>query len=201
MVKTLPIGNDDFRKVREKNAYYVDKTLMIKEFIEYQDEVALITRPRRFGKTLNMTMLYEFFDITKDSRAIFDGLAIMDTEFGKHINSKPVIYFSFKDCGSNNADSLKFKLADIVRNEYSKYFLAFGEETEKTHPGYLRFYQVYEMLCSGEISEDYLSFSIEYLLTAVKAFYKINPIILIDEYDQPIISSYINHYHEELDIK
>lgn len=198
MVRTLPIGNDDFRKVREKNAYYVDKTLMIKAFIEYQDEVALITRPRRFGKTLNMTMLCEFFDITKDSRNIFDGLAIMETEYGKYINSRPVIYFSFKDCSGSNADSLKFKLADIVRCEYSKYFLAFGDEIDKFHPDYLRFYQVYEMLCNGEINEDYLSFSIEYLLTAVKAFYKIQPIILIDEYDQPIISSYTNHYHEEL---
>lgn len=74
--RTLPIGNDDFRKLRENNAYYVDKSLMIKDFIEMQDEVALIARPRRFGKTLNMTMLREFFDITKDSREIFEGRII-----------------------------------------------------------------------------------------------------------------------------
>ena len=64
---------------------------MIKDFLEYQDTVALITRPRRFGKTLNMTMLREFFDITKDSRDIFEGLEIMKTPYATQINSKPVI--------------------------------------------------------------------------------------------------------------
>jgi Predicted AAA-ATPase len=98
MLKTLPIGNDQFRLVREINAYYVDKSMMIKDFLEYRDVVALVTRPRRFGKTLNMTMLKEFFDITKNSCDIFHGLGIMDTEYANLINTKPVIYFSFKDC-------------------------------------------------------------------------------------------------------
>lgn len=75
----LPIGTDNFARVRENGYYYVDKSLMIKDFIEIKDEVALVARPRRFGKTLNMTMLREFFDITKDSRGIFEGLEIMDT--------------------------------------------------------------------------------------------------------------------------
>ena len=74
MNRTLPIGNDQFRLVREKNEYYVDKSLFIKEFLEKKDTAALITRPRRFGKTLNMTMLREFLDITRDSRKLFDGL-------------------------------------------------------------------------------------------------------------------------------
>jgi len=198
MLKTLPIGNDDFRDIRENHIYYVDKTLMIKDFIEYRDKVALITRPRRFGKTLSMTMLREFFDITKDSKAIFSGLAIMDTTYAELINSKPVIYFTFKDCNALDAGSLKIKLADIVRREYAKYILAFGDTTDKSHPYYLRFYQVYEMLCRGEINEDYLSFSIGYLITAVFAFYGIKPIVLIDEYDQPIISSYDHKYHDNL---
>ena len=68
MKKALPIGNDSFRIVRERDFYYVDKSLLIKDFIESRDTVALVTRPRRFGKSLNMTMLREFFDITKDSR-------------------------------------------------------------------------------------------------------------------------------------
>ena len=198
MLKTLPIGNDDFRDIRENHIYYVDKTLMIKDFIEYRDKVALITRPRRFGKTLSMTMLREFFDITKDSKAIFSGLAIMDTTYAELINSKPVIYFTFKDCNALDAGSLKIKLADIVRREYAKYILAFGDTTDKSHPYYLRFYQVYEMLCRGEIDEDYLSFSIGYLITAVFAFYGIKPIVFIDEYDQPIISSYDHKYHAHL---
>jgi len=108
MKKVLPIGRDDFRKVREnKNCYYVDKSIMIKDFIELNDEVALITRPRRFGKTLNMTMLREFFDITADSRDMFKGLAIMDTEYADLINTTPVVYFSFKDCSASNPEKLR----------------------------------------------------------------------------------------------
>ncbi|MCL1982045.1 MAG: AAA family ATPase, partial [Clostridiales bacterium] len=75
MKKLLPIGIDSFRKIRETDRYYVDKTLVIQDFIEFGDEVALVTRPRRFGKTLNMTTIREFFDITADSKAIFEGLA------------------------------------------------------------------------------------------------------------------------------
>ena len=90
--KEITYGDiDDFRKLREKGFYYVDKTLMIKDFIEMQDEVALIARPRRFGKTLNMTMIREFFDIMEDSGTIFSGLSIMDTEYSDQMNSRPVI--------------------------------------------------------------------------------------------------------------
>lgn len=71
--RNLPIGTDDSRKLCEKGSYYDDKALIVKDFIEMQDEVALIARPRRFGKTLNMTMLREFFDITTDSREMFKG--------------------------------------------------------------------------------------------------------------------------------
>ena len=72
--KSLPIGNDDFTELRINNSYYVDKTLMIRDFIEMNDKVALIARPRRFGKTLNMSMMKAFFDITLDSRQLFEGL-------------------------------------------------------------------------------------------------------------------------------
>ena len=108
MKKSLPIGMDSFEKVREGDYYYVDKTLMIREFLEMRDEAALIARPRRFGKTLNMTMLREFFDITKDSHSLFQGLAIMDTRYADGINTLPVIYVTFKDCKgqtSNHAEA------------------------------------------------------------------------------------------------
>ena len=110
MQKALPIGNDQFRIVREKDYYYIDKTLLIKEFLELRDTASLITRPRRFGKTLNMTMLREFFDITRDSREIFKGLAIMDTKYASLINTKPVICFSFKDCSGKTQDELQVRL-------------------------------------------------------------------------------------------
>ena len=107
----LPTGIDDFRKIREGNYYYIDKTLMIKDFITYKDHVALITRPRRCGKTLNMTMLREFFDITKESKAIFEGLAIMETEYAALINTTPVIFLTFKNCSGGSIDDLKDSIA------------------------------------------------------------------------------------------
>jgi len=121
MHNNLPIGIDSFREIREDGPYYVDKTLMIRDFIKYGDKVALITRPRRFGKTLNMTTLREFFDITADSMAIFDGLAIMDTECASQINSRPVIFMSFKDCMAYTAESLVFSISTVILGEYAKY--------------------------------------------------------------------------------
>ena len=108
MKPLLPIGIDSFREIREKNKYYVDKTLMIRDFIQLNEKVSLITRPRRFGKTLNMTMLRDFFDITTDSRAIFEGLTIMETEYAAQINSRPVIYCTLKDCIAYTPESLYF---------------------------------------------------------------------------------------------
>ncbi len=93
MKRKLPIGNDNFAEIRELGQYFVDKSLFIRDFLKWEDKVALITRPRRFGKSLNMTMLREFLDITKDSRVLFDGLKIMDTEYADQINSRPVVYY------------------------------------------------------------------------------------------------------------
>lgn len=116
----LPIGNDDFRKLRENGSYYVDKTLMIKDFIEMQDEVALVARPRRFGKTLNMTMLREFFDISVDSRDIFKGLALMDTEYASQMNYRPVIYFTFKNAKGASVEELTIQLKQALKVEYAR---------------------------------------------------------------------------------
>lgn len=94
---------------------------MIKDFIEMKDEVALIARPRRFGKTLNMTMLREVFDIDMDSRDIFDGLAIMNTEYADLMNLRPVIYFTFKDCKGTTADELLLLVKQKLYQEYLGY--------------------------------------------------------------------------------
>lgn len=91
-MKKLPIGNDEFRELREQDYYYVDKTMIIKDFLDSGDKVTLIARPRRFGKTLNMTMMREFFDVNADSNAIFQGLDIMDTVYASQLNSRPVIF-------------------------------------------------------------------------------------------------------------
>ena len=199
MQNNLPIGIDSFRKIREEGRYYVDKTLMIRDFIQYGDEVALITRPRRFGKTLNMTMLREFFDVTADSTAIFDGLAIMGTECADQINTRPVIYFLFKDCKAKTADSLLFSIGDVIRMEYAKYHAVLKGNVDESIMSYHDFFAIYDMLLSRAITKNYLEISITTLEKALCEFYKAKPIVLIDEYDQPIISSFSNGYHDDLE--
>ena len=96
-MKKIPTGIKSFSKLKEENYYFVDKTLMIKDFLERGSEVTLVTRPRRFGKTINMSMMSEFFDITKDSKEIFKGTKIMDTPYVSEINQYPTIFISFAD--------------------------------------------------------------------------------------------------------
>lgn len=196
--RTLPIGTDDFRKLRENNAYYADKTLMIKDFIEMQDEVALVTRPRRFGKTINVTMLREFFDITKDSRDIFNGLAIMDTEYAGQINSRPVIYFTFKDCKGATAEELLFLVKQKLYQEYLRYEKLLRNKIDMDSFETKDFYEMIHVLRNPESYQAYYSLSIQQLTQFVKNGYGIAPILLIDEYDQPIMSSYEYGYHEQL---
>ncbi len=198
MKKVLPIGNDSFLTIRENNWYYIDKTLMIKDFIEYQDTVALITRPRRFGKTINMTMLREFFDITKDSRTMFDGLQIMNTKYAKHINSRPIIFFSFKDCTGRTKEELKLSLMKELLKEYVRYSILFDNNIDKSDVYVKIFYNNLLVLQNQSASLSEIRFFLEEIIRVVYSFYKITPILLIDEYDQPILSSYENGYREEL---
>ena len=88
-MKKIPMGTKSFSRLVEGNYYFVDKTLMIKEFLDRVTDVTLITRPRRFGKTINMSMMAEFFDITKDSKEIFKGTKIMETPYAAEINQYP----------------------------------------------------------------------------------------------------------------
>ncbi len=200
MKKRFPIGRDDFREVIEYNCYYVDKTLLIKDFIELGDKVSLITRPRRFGKTLNMTTLREFFDITKDSKRIFEGLAIMDTEYANQLNSLPVIYFSLKDCRGTTKDELRISLINQILNEYYKYVIIFESNIQTTNakPYYPVFLQEFENLKSGNTSYANLAILLQNLVRIVSVYYQKPVILLIDEYDQPLLSAVEYGYKDEL---
>jgi len=196
--KILPIGLDDFRKVRENELgyYYVDKTLMVKDFIRYGNFVSLITRPRRFGKTLNMTMIRDFFDITQDSHEIFAGLQIMDTPYVSKINSAPVISLSFKGCTGDNVNKLQKSIANEVRKEYIKYAGILDVVDQKKY-AYSRYFSTLKALENETIDETELKYSLAYLLEALYTFYGVNPILLIDEYDNPIIEAHQQGFREE----
>ncbi|MCL1990911.1 MAG: AAA family ATPase [Defluviitaleaceae bacterium] len=206
---TLPTGIDDFRELREKNKYYVDKTLMIRDFIQYDDKVALITRPRRFGKTLNMTMLREFFDLNKDSKEIFEGLAIMETEYARLINTKPVIYLTFKNCSGANMDDLKDSLASQMIKEYDRFATEFKDKVDSERLAYFAFYETYSALKQvlkarpknerkiSQVDTHIFKRSLTTLIQAVSTFYDQHPILLIDEYDQPLINAHDENFREE----
>lgn len=193
----LPIGADDFRKIREANLYYIDKTLMIKDFIESGGEVTLITRPRRFGKTLNMSMIRDFFDTTQDSRDIFKGLAIMYTEYGKEINSKPVIYLSFRDCDGINPQRMFDNFRRELYREFRRFEKILGNRIEY---GYDKedFYSMLKLLQNNGTAYYHYTGALSRLTEIVYGCFKIKPLLLIDEYDQPMMSSYEYGYKEEV---
>jgi hypothetical protein len=146
----LPLGNPDFQEIREKGQYFVDKTLMIEVFLSSDDKVTLITRPRRFGKTLNMSMLYCFCDQDMDSCSLFEGLDIMDTTYADQMNSYPVIFVSFKDAKENDYMSLLFRLLSLIKRLFYKYRKIYNalklQESNDLDPDYGDFLQIYERL-------------------------------------------------------
>ena len=198
MKKSLPIGMDSFEKVREGDYYYVDKTLMIREFLEMRDEAALIARPRRFGKTLNMTMLREFFDITKDSHSLFQGLAIMDTRYADGINTLPVIYVTFKDCKGQTPEELLIMLKRELAREYARYASILAKQLNPDTFSTKQFFKMVEILSDRDSSYPYLATALQDLCAVLCDYYKKKVILLIDGYDQPIMSSYEYGYHQEL---
>jgi hypothetical protein len=216
--RQLPLGNPDFQEIREKGQYYVDKTLMIEDFLRSGDKVTLITRPRRFGKTLNMSMLSCFCDQDLDSRSIFEGLDIMDTACADKINSYPVIFISFKDAKENDYMSLLFGIYNQINLLFHKYREIYEslklQESNDLDSDYGEFFRTYEYFLQTEdvteqeaiitipakklIFVNFLSNSLLVLTRAVAIYYKKKPILFIDEYDTPILTAYTNHYKQEM---
>jgi len=212
--KILPLGEDDFRIVRESKteSYYVDKSLMIRDFLREEKRVTLITRPRRFGKTLNMTMLRDFLDINQKSRDIFKGLAIMDTKYADDINTVPVIYLSLKNCNGKNVEIMEAAVAEEMFNAYKNHAKHL-KGVDENDDAYLRFFQTLEIfrrVPKNEKGEDsvlrvehiqknliFVQNSLSYLIEALHTFYQVRPIVLIDEYDNPIIEAHQLGFREE----
>jgi hypothetical protein len=199
-MRRLPIGVDSFREIIEGNYYYVDKTMLIHDFLDGGDKVTLITRPRRFGKTLNMTMLKEFFDITADSKDLFAGLKISHSEYMDKMNTKPVIYFSFKDCESNTAEGMLEKLCNIIEPEVSRYYNLLVEKNVNFDSWpYSELKRLNDSLQSKKINFDQLESALLTLTRVAKSLYNKRALLLIDEYDAPIIFAYENNYKDQVD--
>ena len=121
--KIIPIGIDNFEEMINENHYYIDKTLFIKDVLVQSGKIKLFTRPRRFGKTLNMSMLKYFFDIQdgEENRKLFENLKISETEYMSGQGQYPVIYFSFKDLKKNSWEECLSELKYIISNIYKEF--------------------------------------------------------------------------------
>ena len=124
MKKAIPIGVSDYERLRKEDYYFVDKSMMIQEFLRRKSIVTLITRPRRFGKTINMSMMAEFFDVTKDAKEIFKDTAIMDTEYATEMNQYPTVFLSFASA-KNSKQELTKAIKYQLRKEYDRHRQAF----------------------------------------------------------------------------
>ena len=193
-MKKIPIGISSFRELRENNFYFVDKTLMIQDFLDRESKVTLITRPRRFGKTLNMSMMSEFFDITKDSKKIFAGTKIMETEYAKYINQYPTIFISFADAKETKSTVTRF-IKDQLQIQYAKYPFIFENMDEYEIND---FKIINSALKSTEVDLDGVEKALLFLMRRMKAHFNKNVMLLIDEYDTPFIESKVNGFYQEI---
>ncbi len=193
LMKGLLIGIENFKKLIDKNVYYVDKSKLIEDLIN--EEVILYTRPRRFGKTLNMSMLYYFFSIKqKENAYLFDNLEISkNIEVMKHQNQYPVIFITLKDMKSKRFNDQIAIFSKIVRN-------LINDNLELLNSDYLEEIDKdnlvkYQKETKNEID---LQDALNFISKCLKKHYHQNVIILIDEYDVPLQSAYINGYYDEM---
>lgn len=192
----LPVGISDFEKIRENGYYYVDKSGLISELLERETaEVTLITRPRRFGKTLGMSMLANFFDVRKDSGRLFDGLEIMKnkTLCERWMNQCPTILFSLKDIDgltfSNAYNQMQMQIANLYK-EYT--YLLDSDEIDPDDKN------LFLQIKAGNASEVQLSRSLNLLMRMMHKYYKKQVVLLLDEYDVPIAKASSNGYYAQM---
>ena len=194
-MKKIPTGIKSFSKLREENYYFVDKTLMIKDFLERGSEVTLVTRPRRFGKTINMSMMSEFFDITKDSKEIFKSTKIMDTPYASELNQYPTIFISFADAKENKETIVKY-IKTQLQNEYIRYHFIFNQLNELEQNDYLYILDGLKNKNNGILND--VDNAIIFLMRCLKRYYGKDVMLFIDEYDTPFIEAKTGNFYQEL---
>ena len=190
-MKKLPIGLSDFKKLIEGNYYYFDKTNFIDEIIKDGSEVKLFTRPRRFGKTLNMSMLKYFFDIkeAEENRKLFKDLHIEKVENFKEQGQYPVIFLSLKDLKADNWESMVNYLKVLISNLCleNRYLLENLDSFDKV---------LFENYINKNAKIESLKDTLKFLTRILYEKYNKKVVVLIDEYDAPLVSAYHNKYYE-----
>ena len=192
--KKLPVGIDSFEKLRREDFYYVDKTRLIIDLLKNWGEVNLFTRPRRFGKTLNMSMLKSFFEIGTD-KTLFDGLAISEEKelCEAYLGKFPVVFVSLKDVDGLTFENAYGKLRDILRAEISRLsFLMQSEQIEEDDK------YSFERFLREQDTLDDVQKSLKMLSSLLYQHYGQKVILLIDEYDVPLDKAFQHGYYKEM---
>ena len=195
MAKTVAIGIQSFGEIIEGNYFYIDKTFFIKEWWESGDSVTLITRPRRFGKTLNMSMLEQFFSVNYADRGdLFEGLSIWKEEKYRELQGTyPVISLSFARVKEDNYELTRDKICQIIRNLYIKnHFLKESDVLTDADKQY------FDRILSIDVSDSEMTSSLYQLSDYLSRYYGKNVIILLDEYDTPMQEAYVSGFWDEL---
>lgn len=195
----LPVGIDNFEKIRQNGFYYVDKTSLIEQLFSNWGEVNLFTRPRRFGKTLNMSMLKYFFEIGTD-RSLFDGLHICANEkiCSEHMGKYPVIFLSLKNAEGLNFDTAKYQMVELIAREAERFpFLA--KDTNLSDRDREK-YRALTAFADGhyQMSDDVLYGSLQTLSELLYKYFNQKTVILIDEYDVPLDKAFQHGYYREM---
>ncbi len=200
MARTVGIGHQDFEKIRTRNLFYIDKTKLIKEWWEAEDDVTLITRPRRFGKTLNMSMLEKFFSNRYAERGdLFEGLFIWedkqpDGEYGyrKIQGTYPVLFISFAGIKESTYTGARENICRTIEEQYNKHdYLLRGDLLNQNEKA---FYQK----VTAKMEDHVAAVSLRFLSDFLTRYYGKKVIILLDEYDTPMQEAYVNGYWKEM---
>ena len=195
-MKKILIGTNRFSKLITEGGYFVDKTLMIKEFLERKKQVTVITRPRLFGKTINITMMSDFFDITKDSKKLFKGTKIMETPYAKEINQYPTLFFSFSNARLNK-ETIISSIKSQTINEWTKYDFIFNNlnKDEKIK------YEACERVLMNWKDDDFMRITdvISFLMERLEAYYGKKVMLFVDEYDTPFLEAYKEKFYNDIE--
>ena len=189
--KPLPIGVSDFKEIVENNYYYIDKTKLIEDILHYRAKVNLFTRPRRFGKTLNMSMIKYFFDIEnrEENLKLFDGLNISESEHMQEQGQYPVIYISFRNMEEVSWENCLSQIRDLIRNIYIefKYIRKKLDEFDLMD---------FNNICFNNENSNWKG-SLKALTKYLYEYYGKKAVVIIDEYDTPIIQAYQEGYYKQ----
>lgn len=193
MARTVGIGLQDFEKIRKQNVFLIDKTMFIKEWWEKKDDVTLITRPRRFGKTLTLSMVEQFFSVNYAQTDIFYGMKLWsDKEYRELQGTYPVISLSFSGIKETSYIEARSKICKIIELLYQKFdFLLEGDFLNPKEKEYFT-------NISAEMKDSGISLSLQQLSNYLSRYYNKKVIILLDEYDTPMQEAYVGGYWKEL---